>query len=109
MTTPKMHVKKGDNVEVIAGKDKGKQGKILKVYPKESRVVVEGVNIVQRHTRPSQQFPQGGIIENEAPVHVSNVQLVCPGCKEPSRTGKKVLDDGTKVRYCKNCDKVVDK
>ncbi|AZR74968.1 50S ribosomal protein L24 [Anoxybacter fermentans] len=104
-----MHVKKGDTVMVIAGKDKGKKGKILKVYPKKSRVVVEGVNIVHRHTKPSQQFPQGGIIENEAPIHVSNVQLVCPRCNEAARTGKRILDDGKKVRYCKKCGEVVDK
>ncbi len=109
MTTPKLHVKKGDSVIVIAGKDKGKKGKILKVFPKGNRVVVEGVNIVHRHTKPTQQLPQGGIVENEGSIHVSNVQLVCPRCNEASRTGKKVLDDGKKVRYCINCGEVVDK
>lgn len=109
MATPKMNVKKGDTVVVIAGKDKGKKGKILKVSPKDRRVVVEGVNIVHRHTKPTQQLPQGGIIENEAPVHVSNVQLLCSRCNNVARTGRKVLDGGKKVRYCKKCGEVVDK
>lgn len=105
---PKVHIKKGDTVEILAGKDKGKQGKVLKVYPKENRVIVEGINIVYRHTRPTQDNPQGGIIENEAPIHASNVQLVCPQCGEKSRTGKRILKDGRKVRYCKKCDEIVD-
>lgn len=109
MTTPKLHVKKGDTVVVIAGKDKGKKGKVLKAYPEKQRVVVEGVNIVHRHTKPTQQLPQGGIIENEGAIHVSNVQLVCPRCNEAARTGKKVLDDGKKARYCASCGEVVDK
>lgn len=109
MTTPKLHVKKGDTVVVIAGKDKDKKGKILKVDPFKSRVVVEGVNIVHRHTKPTQKLPQGGIVENEAPIHVSNVQLVCPRCNNSARINKKVLDDGKKVRTCQKCGEVVDK
>ncbi|AGB40212.1 ribosomal protein L24, bacterial/organelle [Halobacteroides halobius DSM 5150] len=108
MSKPKLHVKKGDEVRVIAGKDKGRQGEILKVIPTESRVVVEGVNIIKKHAQPTQDNPQGGIIEREAPIHSSNVMLVCQDCNEATRTGKKVLDSGEKVRYCKNCDEIVD-
>lgn len=104
-----MRIKKGDTVEVISGKDLGKQGKVLKVDPKKDRVIVEGVNIVHRHMRPTQDMPQGGIIENEAPVHVSNVQLVCPRCGERTRVGVDYLDDGSKVRVCKKCGEDIDK
>lgn len=109
MTTPKVHVKKGDSVLVITGKDTGKQGKVLKVHPRENRVVVEGVNIVHRHTKPTQQLPQGGIVESEAPIHISNVKLVCPRCNDATRTGKRLLDDGKKTRCCKKCGEIVDK
>ena len=104
-----MRIKKGDTVEVISGKDKGKRGEILKVIPKKDRVIVEGVNIVNRHVSPTQDMPQGGIIENEAPIHASNVQLVCPRCDEKTRVGAEHLEDGTKVRKCKQCDEIVDK
>ena len=104
-----MRIKKGDTVEVISGKDKGKRGEILKVIPKKDRVIVEGINIVNRHVSPTQDMPQGGIIENEAPIHASNVQLVCPRCDEKTRVGAEHLADGTKVRKCKKCDEVVDK
>ncbi len=104
-----MRIKKGDTVEVISGKDKGKRGEVLKAIPKKERVIVEGVNIVNRHVSPTQDMPQGGIIENEAPIHVSNVQLVCPRCDEKTRVGAERLDDGTKVRKCKKCDEIVDK
>lgn len=105
----KMHVKKGDTVRVIAGKDVGKRGKILEVIPDTRRVIVEGVNVVHRHTRPTRELPQGGIVENEAPVHASNVQLICPRCSDKSRVGRRVLDSGKKVRFCKKCNEVIDK
>ncbi len=105
----KMQVKKGDTVRVIAGKNLGKKGKILEVIPDNRRVIVEGVNVVHRHTRPTRELPQGGIVENEAPVHVSNVQLICPRCSNKSRVGRKVLDSGKKVRVCKKCNEVIDK
>ncbi|GAB6138730.1 50S ribosomal protein L24 [Halanaerobaculum tunisiense] len=108
MSKPKVHVKKGDQVEVIAGKDKGRQGEILKVIPQESRVIVEGINIIKKHAQPTQDNPQGGIVEKEAPIHSSNVKLVCEHCNQPARTGKQFLDSGEKVRYCKNCDEIVD-
>ncbi|ACL68889.1 50S ribosomal protein L24 [Halothermothrix orenii] len=104
-----MRVKKGDLVEVIAGKDRGKRGKVLRVIPREDRVIVEGINIVHRHMRPTPDMPQGGIVKNEAPIHISNVMLVCPNCDEKTRIGATYLEDGQKVRKCKKCDEVVDK
>lgn len=98
---PKMHVKTGDKVVVIAGKDKTKTGRILKVFPKEGRVLVEGVNIVKRHTKPNMANQDGGIIEKEAPIHVSNVAIADPKTGEATRVGMKVLEDGKKVRYAK--------
>jgi large subunit ribosomal protein L24 len=94
-----VHIKKGDIVKVITGKYKGKEGKILKVFPLARRVIIEGVNLVKRHTRPSQQNPQGGIVEKEAAVHVSNVMLVVNG--KATRTGTRILKDGSRVRYAK--------
>ncbi|MGM0368977.1 MAG: 50S ribosomal protein L24 [Bacillota bacterium] len=108
MSNGKLHVKKGDKVEVIAGKDKGREGEILKAFPDRDRVVVEGVNIVKKHQQPTQDNPQGGIQEQEAPIHISNVMLICKHCNEASRTGKKILDNGEKARYCKKCNEIVD-
>ncbi|MGM0470793.1 MAG: 50S ribosomal protein L24 [Bacillota bacterium] len=108
MSLPKLHVKKDDEVKVIAGNDKGKTGKVLKAFPKDNRVVVEGVNIVHKHAQPSQDMPQGGIIEQEAPVDSSNVKLICKHCGASVKTGKKILDDGSKVRFCKECEEIID-
>lgn len=108
MATPKVHVKKGDNVVVVAGKDAGKKGKVLQVIPKDQRVVVEGINIVKRHAKATQQMPQGGIVEKEAPIASSNVMAYCGKCRQATRVGKKVLDDGTKVRVCKKCGEDLD-
>lgn len=105
----RLHVRKGDQVLVIAGKDKGKKGKILEAYPSDSRVLVEGVNIIKRHTRPNQANPQGGIVEKEAPIHASNVMVLDPKSGEPTRIGKKILKDGKKVRYAKKSGEVIDK
>lgn len=102
-------IKKGDTVEVISGKDRGKRGKVLKFEPKTERVYVEGVNILHRHQRPTQDMPQGGIIENEGPVHISNVQLVCPRCDEKTRVGVDYLENGNKVRVCRKCGEDIDK
>jgi large subunit ribosomal protein L24 len=107
MTKPKVHVRKGDTVLVIRGKSAGKKGKVLEVQPAKSRVVVEGVNKVKRHTKPSRTIPQGGIIEREAPIHSSNVMLFCTKCNSPTRVGKKLLEDGKKVRRCKKCGEVL--
>ncbi|MDD3807510.1 MAG: 50S ribosomal protein L24 [Candidatus Marinimicrobia bacterium] len=101
-----MHVKKNDTVKVMAGKDRGKTGKILKVFPKQNRVIVEGVNLVKRHTRPNQQNPQGGIIEKEAPIHASNVMLLYDN--QTTRIGKRILADGSRVRYSKKTGEQVD-
>jgi len=99
----KTYLKKNDQVEVIAGKDKGRVGKILKVLPESSKAIVERVNIIKRHTKPKEMNQQGQIIEKEAAIHVSNLQLICPECTKTGRVGKKILDDGTKVRICKSC------
>ncbi|HHT50262.1 MAG TPA: 50S ribosomal protein L24 [Eubacteriaceae bacterium] len=103
MAKNKVHVKKGDNVVVIAGKDKGKQGKILAVLPKENRVIVEGINMITKHMKPSANMQGGGIIHQEGKIHASNVMYHCPKCKKGVRTGVKFLEDGTKTRYCKKC------
>lgn len=103
-----MHVKKGDKVKVITGKDKGKTGVILKALPKKDRVIVEGVNIVKKHAKPSQDNPQGGIINKEAAIHVSNVMPIDPKTGEPTRVGYKVVD-GKKVRVAKKSGEVLDK
>ncbi|MGZ4030673.1 MAG: 50S ribosomal protein L24 [Tumebacillaceae bacterium] len=104
-----MHVKKGDQVIVITGKDKGKKGTILAAFPTDNRVLVEGVNIVKRHTKPNPVNPQGGIVEKEAPIHASNVAIVDPKTGEATKIGKKILSDGTKVRYAKKSGEVLDK
>lgn len=102
-------LKKGDSIEVISGKDKGKRGKVLKVIPKDNRVIVEGINILHRHMKPTQDMPQGGILENEGPIDISNVQLVCPRCDDKTRVGIDNLEDGSKIRVCKKCGEDVDK
>ena len=104
----KLHIKKGDMVQVIAGDNKGQQGKVLKVEVSKQRAIVEGVNLCKKATKPNAQNPQGGIISMEAPIHVSNVMLVCPSCGKPVRTGKRINDEGKKVRVCKKCGKDID-
>lgn len=103
-----MKIKKNDNVLVIAGKDKGKKGKVRFAYPREDKVVVEGVNFIKKHTRASGQVRQAGIVEREAPLDVSNVMLICGKCNKPARVGYRTLEDGKKVRYCKVCQEVLD-
>ncbi|MEA1960585.1 MAG: 50S ribosomal protein L24 [Bacillota bacterium] len=103
-----MDIKKGDMVMVLAGKDAGKKGKVLRALPKDSRVVVEGINRAKKHQRPSRAIPQGGILQIETPIDVSNVMLLCSKCNKPSRIGKKVLENGEKVRVCKKCGEVLD-
>lgn len=109
MAAIKAHVKKDDTVMVMAGKEKGKTGKVLRVYPDSGRVLVENVNVVKRHTRPSQVNQEGGIVEKEAALAISNVMLVCAACSKPTRTGVRQLDDGSKARFCKKCNEIVDK
>ena len=99
----KMHVKTGDTVVVITGKDAGTKGKVMSVLPKTGRVVVEKVNVVSKHTKPTQNNPQGGIMKKEAPIDASNVMLYCDKCGKGVRIGKEVLADGTRVRKCVVC------
>ena len=101
---------KNDNVVVVAGKDRGKRGRVLRVVPDKNRVVVEGVNFIKKHTRPNPQANvKGGIVEREAALHASNVQIICPECGAPTRIGRQLLGDGRKVRVCRKCDGAVDK
>lgn len=109
MSKAKLHVKRGDTVQVISGKEKGKSGKILKAYPGKGRVIVEHVNMIKRHTKRRSQGQGGGIIEREGTLHASNLLLVCPSCRKATRLGHKMLEDGTKARVCKKCGEVVDR
>jgi large subunit ribosomal protein L24 len=102
-------IKKDDFVRIIAGRDRGKQGKVLQVYPKDGRLRVERIHMIKRHTRPTQQMQQGGIIEREGTIHISNVMLLCARCDRGVRVGHHVLDDGKKVRVCRRCGDVLDK
>ena len=99
----KVHVKTGDTVMVISGKDRGNSGKVLQVSPKEGKVIVEGRNMVTKHVKPRRQGEQGGILQKEAPIYACKVQKVCPKCNKPTRPAHKLLADGKKVRVCKKC------
>jgi large subunit ribosomal protein L24 len=103
------HVRRGDTVGVIAGRERGKRGKVLRVLMDKGRVLVEHVNMIKKHQRPTQKLRQGGIIEREGPLALSNVLLVCARCDKPARTGVKILADGRKVRTCKRCGESIDK
>ena len=105
----KQSIKRNDTIEVISGKEKGKRGKVLIVLRDKQRVIVERVNFIKRHQRPTQKVRQGGIIEREGSLHVSNVMLVCGKCNRPTRTGAQALADGRRVRVCKRCNEIVDK
>ena len=106
----RIRLKKNDTVQVIAGRDAGKQGKILKVIPEKNRVIVQGVGFIKKHTRPNpQRNIKGGIAEREAPIHASNVMIVCGECGKRTRIGSRVLADGKKVRICRKCDGALDK
>ncbi len=104
-----MKVAKGDTVVVIAGDDKGKTGKVLKVFPDKQRVIVEGVNFIKRHTRPRSRMEPGGIIEKEAPIHISNVMVVCPRCGEGVKPKRTRLVEGRRVRVCNKCNEIIGK
>ncbi len=103
-----LHVKKGDNVMVISGKDAGKTGKILAAIPKEGRVLIAGVNMATKHKKPRGMQQPGGIIHQEAPIYACKVMLVCPACQKPTRIAHKINDDGHSVRTCKKCGKPID-
>jgi len=107
-----MHIKKDDIVQIVTGNDRGKQGRVLKVFPEENRIIVEGINFIKRHTRPNQKLPQGGIIEREGPIHSSNAMVICPKCNQLTTTGMKPVVDEAKnkssrVRYCKKCGEMI--
>ena len=103
---PKLKIKKGDQVVVLSGNDKGKTGEVVKAMPKENKVVVQGVNLVKRHTKPTQKMPQGGIIEKEAAIHVSNVMPYCSTCKKGVRVAH-TIENGKKIRVCRKCGKAL--
>ena len=103
------HVRRGDTVAVISGRERGKRGKVLRVLPEAGRVIVEKVNMMKKHQKPTQKLRQGGIIEREGALALANVLLVCARCDQPSRAGIKILGDGRKVRVCRRCGETIDK
>lgn len=106
---PRVHIKKNDQVYVLSGKDRGKTAKVLKVFPDKNRAIVEGLNNIQKHTRPNpQKNIKGGILPKEAPIHISNLMVVCKRCNKRARIGMSVQADGRKVRVCKNCNELLD-
>ena len=110
MSSIQTPIRKNDNVVVVTGKDRGKRGRVLRLVPAKNRLIVEGANFVKRHTRPNPaQNVKGGVVEREAPLHASNVQLICPDCGAATRIGRRLLEDGRKVRICRKCDGVVDR
>ncbi len=108
MSQGKTYLKKNDQVEIITGKDKGRVGKIIRIMSDKNKAIVERVNMIKRHKKPSQMNQQGQILEIEAPLHVSNLQLICPSCTKTGRIGKRILEDGSKIRFCKSCGESVD-
>ncbi|MCH7781944.1 50S ribosomal protein L24 [candidate division KSB1 bacterium] len=102
-----MNVVKEDTVLIISGNERGRQGKVLKTFPKTGRILVEGVNLIKRHTRPSQQSPQGGIVEKEATINASNVMVICPKCNNATRVKHKLLENNKSVRVCRNCEEML--
>jgi len=103
-----LRIKKGDTVTVITGKNKGKSGRVLSVSVAQGRLLIEGINIVKKHMKPNKKYTQGGIIEKEAPVNISNVMLLCPKCSKPTRIAAAGLDSDKKTRMCKKCKEVID-
>jgi len=109
MITPKLHIKKNDLVMVMNGKEKGKSGRILRVLPEKEKVIIEKINFIKRHSRPQGQQKRGGIIEKEAPLHISNVMLLCEKCNKPVRIGHRLIEGNKKVRFCRKCSEIFDK
>ena len=103
-----MKIRKNDSVMIIAGRDRGKKGKVKFSYPKNERLLVDGINFIKRHARATGRVRQAGIIEREAPIHISNLMLVCNKCSRPTRVGFRFLEGGKKVRFCKSCHEVID-
>jgi len=106
-SVPTMSIRHGDTVRVLGGKDRGKTGRVIRAYPKRGMVLVQSVNFIKRHTRPSQRNQRGGVVEREAPMPVSNVMLICDRCNRATRIEHTFLEDGTKVRRCKKCGEVI--
>lgn len=102
-----LSIKKNDTVLVVTGKEKGKKGRVISVDPTRNKILIERINIIKRHMKPSKKYAQGGIIEKEAPLNISNVMLVCSKCGKPTRIGNTILSDGKKVRTCKKCKEVI--
>ena len=109
MASAKYKIKKNDTVMVVTGRDRGKTGKVMRILPERGRVVIERLNIVKRHSKPRGAQSPGGIVEKEAPIDISNVQLICPTCNAPKRVGIQIAPDGRKQRVCKKCSTVLDK
>jgi len=103
-----MQIKKNDTVLVTAGKEKGKRGRVIAVYPRENRILIEKLNMIKRHTRPNQQLRQGGIVEKESPISAANVKLICAKCGKPTSISRKPQSDGPRVRVCKACEATLD-
>ena len=101
-------IRKNDEVQVLLGRDRGKKGKVLNTIPKKDRLIVEGINMIKRHMKPTGTMRQAGIIEKEAPIHGSDVMIICKKCNHPTRVGFRFLDNGSKVRICKKCHEVMD-
>lgn len=102
-----MKIRKGDTAQIISGKDKGKKGRVLKVFPKRNKLIVEGLNLLYKHVRPRREGEKGQRIQIPAPLHISNVMLICPKCSRPIRVGYKILTDGRKVRWCRRCAEII--
>ena len=105
----KVNFKKGDNVLVISGDDKGKSGKIVSIFPKKMRVIIEGVNFLKKHNKPTQKVPQGGVIKKEGTLHISNIKLICNKCNKPTSIKRERTKEGKRVRVCKKCGEIIDK
>jgi large subunit ribosomal protein L24 len=103
-----MQIKKNDTVMVLTGKEKGKKGRVIAVYPSTNKLLVEKLNMIKRHTRPNQQMKQGGIVEKESPISAANAKLICPKCDKPAATVRKAQGDGSRARVCKSCDATID-
>jgi len=103
-----MNIKKNDHVMVISGKEKGKRGRVIAVYPTTNRLLVEKLNMIKRHTKPNQQLRQGGIVEKESPISLANVQLICSKCDKPTTVSRRSQQEGPRVRVCKNCSETID-
>jgi large subunit ribosomal protein L24 len=102
-----MKIRRNDIVKILAGKDKGKSGKVLRIYPQHNKAIVEGINYIKKHARRTQDNPQGGIVQKENPIQISNLAIICPRCSKPARIGFSILADKSKVRFCKKCNETI--